>query len=271
VRLHWQRHDGQGPHLLLVHGFLSSPSQWLLNLPRLARHCRPVTVSLWGHAGAPTPDDPGPYHPEAYVAQFEAIRADLGIERWFVLGYSLGAGLTIRYALTHPDRIIGHAFTNSTSALADAERIAEWRAAADRSARQILEGGHAAMERIAVHPRHARKLPTPVFEALCADAALHDPLGIANALRYTNPAASVRGLLDANSRPALLVCGTRERRFQPLRAVAAATMPHLEIVDLDAGHGMNMEVAPAFDDAIIAFLTAHSADAASAPAAQPGR
>lgn len=261
MRLRWQRHDGRGPHLLLVHGFLSSPNQWLLNLPRLARHCRPVTVSLWGHGGAPAPLAPEPYHPEAYIAQFEAIRAELGVERWFVLGYSLGAGLTIRYALTHPDRIIGHVFTNSTSALADAARIAEWRAAADQAAREIVAGGHAAMERIAVHPRHARKLPARVFDALCADAALHDPLGIANALRYTNPATSVRALLGANSRPALLVCGTRERRFQPLRVVAAAAMPHLEIVDLEAGHGMNMESAEAFDDAVIAFLAAHASDA----------
>lgn len=271
MRLRWQCHEGRGPHLLLVHGFLSSPSQWLLNLPRLAQHCRPVTVSLWGHAGAPAPDEPARYRPEAYVAEFERIRAELGIERWFALGYSLGAGLTVRYALTHPERIVGHAFTNSTSALADAARIAEWRATADQAARQILEGGHAAMERIAVHPRHARKLPASVFEALCTDAARHDPTGIANALRYTNPAASVRALLGANTRPALLVCGTRERRFQPLRAVAEADMPHLEIVDLEAGHGMNMEVAQAFDEAVIAFLTAHATGAMRAPEAQPGR
>jgi len=192
MNLRWQIHEGAGPHLLLVHGFLSSPNQWLLNLPALAQHCRPVTVALWGHGGAPAPESPDAYDPAFYVAEFERIRATLGVERWFVLGYSLGAGLTIRYALTHPDRVIGHLFTNSTSALADAARITEWRASAEESAARILEGGHAAMERIAVHPRHARKLPAPVFEALCADAERHVPLGIANALRHTNPAASVR-------------------------------------------------------------------------------
>jgi len=105
-----------------------------------------------------------------------------------------------------------------------------------------------------VHPRHARKLPAPVFEALCADAERHVPLGIANALRHTNPAASVRERLGENTRPAHLICGARERRFQPLRADVAASMPNLTITDLDAGHGMNMETHVAFDDAVIAFL-----------------
>jgi 2-succinyl-6-hydroxy-2,4-cyclohexadiene-1-carboxylate synthase len=254
MNLVWQDHGGTGPALLLVHGFLTSPSQWRLNLPTFAAHCRPVTVTLWGHGGAPAPDAPEAYGPAHYVEQFERIRAALGIERWFVLGYSLGAGLTIRYALTHPEHVLGHVFTNSTSALADADRIAEWRAAAEPAAQRILAGGHAAMERIAVHPRHARRLPATVYQALRADAERHSPQGIANTMRYTNPATSVRARLGDNTRPALLVCGARERRFQPLRAAAAAEMANLEIVDLDAGHGMNMEAPAAFDRAVLAFL-----------------
>lgn len=254
MQLRYQIHPGQGPHLLLVHGFLTGPSQWLCNLPALSEHCTPVTVSLWGHAGAPSPPDLDAYDPDAYVAGFEAIRAALGAERWFLLGYSLGAGLTIRYGLEHSDRVIGHAFTNSTSALADAEQQQRWRADADQAADRILQGGIAAMERIPVHPRHAVKLPKPIYQALIADAARHDPVGIANTLRRTNPRASVRARLSDNQRPTLLLCGSRERRFQPHRSHAVATMPHLAVVDLEAGHGMNMEAPAAFDAAIIGFL-----------------
>jgi pimeloyl-ACP methyl ester carboxylesterase len=254
MELQYRVHPGRGPHLLLVHGFLSGPSQWQQNLDALARHVVPVAVSLWGHAGAPSPTDPARYEPRAYVRAFEALRTRLGAERWLLLGYSLGAGLTLRYALTHPERVIGHAFTNSTSALADAEQQSRWRADAEAAAARILDGGRSAMERIAVHPRHAIKLPTPIYRALCADAAHHDPLGIARTLRHTNPLASVRDRLVYNRRPALLICGARERRFAPHRRFAAAHMPELDVVELDAGHAVNMEQPAEFDAAMLRFV-----------------
>jgi 2-succinyl-6-hydroxy-2,4-cyclohexadiene-1-carboxylate synthase len=258
MQLRYEVHPGAGPHLLLVHGFLTGPSQWLSNLPALAEHCTPVTVSLWGHAGAASPADLDAYDPQSYVAGFDAVRRELGVTRWFLLGYSLGAGLTIRYALEHPGRVIAHAFTNSTSALAGDEQQQRWQTDADESADKILNGGRAAMERIPVHPRHAHKLPKPVYQALCADAQRHDPLGIANTLRRTNPQASVRARLGDNTRPVLLICGTRERRFRPHRDYAATVMPHLQVADLDSGHGMNMEDPQGFNAAVIAFIRQHA-------------
>ncbi|MBK80847.1 MAG: hypothetical protein CMQ43_08030 [Gammaproteobacteria bacterium] len=255
MELPYRVHPGDGPPLLLVHGFLTGPGQWQANLEALRRHCTPVTVTLWGHAGAPSPADAAAYDPGAYVAAFDAIRRALGAERWFLLGYSLGAGLTLRYAFEHPDRVIGHAFTNSTSALADADVQQRWIASAAESAEKVRTGGHRAMERIAVHPRHARKLPQPIYRALMADAARHDPAGIAATMEHTNPHTSVRARLAENQRPALLVCGTRERRFRPHREFLPEHMPHLRVADLDAGHGMNMEAPEAFAAAVTAFLT----------------
>lgn len=249
-------HPGRGPFLLLVHGFLTGPSQWLANLTELAHCCTPVTVSLWGHAGAPSPAELECYDPESYVTGFEAVRRCLGAERWFVLGYSLGAGLTLRYAFTHPERLYGHAFTNSTSGLADTDQQRAWEAGAEASAANIRAGGHRAMERIPVHPRHARRLPETIYQALSADAARHDPAGIANTLLRTNPRVSVRDRLAENTRPSLLLCGTRERRFRAHRDYAAAHMPRLRIADLDAGHGINMEAPAAFNAALMGFLQA---------------
>ena len=101
-RLAFKVHPGNGPYLLLVHGFLSSSAQWLANLKELSTVCKPVTVDLWGHGRSPAPRDKIHYSPQAYAEQFEQIRQQLGIERWFVCGYSLGAGLSIRYAHDYP-------------------------------------------------------------------------------------------------------------------------------------------------------------------------
>jgi len=250
----WRVHEGRGPYLLLVHGFLSSRSQWLLNLDALGRGCTPVTLELFGHHDSPTPEDTACYEPDYYVRAFEAIRRELGVERWFVLGYSLGAGLTLRYALDHPDRIIGHLFTNSTSALADEERQAVFQAGAREMGEKIRTGGAAAMVRIPVHPRHGWRLPKPVYQALSADAEHHDPVGIAQTITITNPRAAVRDRLADNSRPACLIWGTREKRFRAMAEHAIETMPLLNTVRLDAGHGMNMESADRFNSAVLEFI-----------------
>ena len=134
MELHYDVHEGDGPFLLLVHGILSSRAQWQPNLPALARVTRPVVVELWGHGRSPTPEDASVYHPDAYVAAFDALRERLGASRWLVCGQSLGATLTLRYALDHPERVLTQVFTNSTSALADAEWVEGIRTEGSRQA-----------------------------------------------------------------------------------------------------------------------------------------
>ena len=254
---HYDIHDGTGPYLLMVHGFLSSRSQWRPNLAALSEASQPVVVELWGHGRSPSPDDPQRYHPDAYVAFFDTLRQRLGVEQWLVCGQSLGAALTLRYALTHPDRVRAHIFTNSNAGLADATWLADRRQSAQEQADAIEREGHAALDRIPVHPRHARRLPEDARQALVADAALHTPYGIANTLRYTTLASPVRDRVSENRVPTLLVCGERERRFASKRAFAEEAMPHLQVVGTPGGHAVNIETADAFNAAVLAFMQRH--------------
>ena len=241
--------------LLLVHGMLASRSQWLRNLPALREVSRPVVVELLGHGRSPSPRESEPYFPEAYVRQFEDLRRRLGVERWFICGQSLGAALTLRYALDHPERVIAQVFTNSNSALAEegfGERI---RKGMEAQARAMEESGAEALERIPVHPRHSRRLPEDVKRALVEDARLHDPVGVARTGLYTVPDSSVRGRLSQLRVPTLLVCGENETRFAQHRRFAQDSIPGLEVVDLEAGHAVNAEAAEGFNQAVAAFLS----------------
>lgn len=193
MELHANVYDGTGPYMLLVHGFLSSRAQWALNLAALSRVVRPVTVELWGHSRSPAPAESSWYHPDGYMAQFDALRQRLGAERWVLCGQSLGAALTMRYALTHPAHVLAQVFTNSSAALADASWLQTRRATADEQAATVEREGQPALEALRVHPVHARRLPQEARDALVADARLHTPRGIANTLRYTSPNAPVRG------------------------------------------------------------------------------
>jgi len=252
--LHVEVHAGRGPYLLLVHGMLASRAQWLRNLEALGRVSRPVVVELFGHARSPAPEDPAAYRPEAYAREFERIRTALGAERWFVCGQSLGAALTMRYALDHPERVIAQIFTNSNSALADSVWADGVRAAMAETARALEGDGRAALEAFPVHPRRAKRLPADVQAALVADAALADPRGIALGGLHTVPDSSVRERAHEIRVPTLLVVGEREQRFADQRRYAEATIPKLEVVATGAGHAVNAEAWPEFNAAVTAFL-----------------
>lgn len=258
VTLHVDLHDGDGPPMLLVHGLLSSRANWLANLDALATVVRPVVVELRGHGRSPAPAESDAYTPHAYLAEFEALRSELAVDRWFVCGHSLGAALTLRYACTLPERILGHVFTNSNSALAGDE----WRAKVEpflaADAERLERDGAAAIDEHPLHPRRGRRLPPAVRDALIADCDRHSPQGIARTLRHTVPASPVRRLVAANARPALLVAGEREESFAAARAYAESEMPLLSVVGApDAGHAVNSEAADIFNRAVVEFVLRH--------------
>ncbi len=251
-------HGGQGPPLLLVHGMLSSRAQWRENVAALAEVCRPVVVELLGHGRSPAPEDPLRYRPESYVEAFERIRRELSVERWPVCGQSLGAALTLRYALEHPERVTAHVFTNSNSALAESgwgERI---RAGLRGYLERLEREGRAALESSPVHPRHARSLPEATRDALVADAELHDPGGVGMTAFETVPFSSSRERVHENRVRSLLVVGEREQRFRAHRDFALAHMPALRVVSADAGHAVNIEAAKVFNEEVCGFLRDHA-------------
>ena len=253
-RLSVEVHDGDGPPIFLLHGMLSSRLQWRANLAALARVARPVVFELWGHGRSPAPADPAEYAVARYVDEFERVRTELGAQRVFVCGQSFGAGPVLRYALDHPARVIGAVFTNSLSALSPPGELAARRRA---SADDVETRGLPAIEAMPFHPRHATRLAPAVRDALVAAASAVDPRAVALAIRHGLAGTSVRDDLERIAVPTLLVNGLRERGFQPMRDEAARRIPGLEVVDLPAGHAVNLEDPAGFDAAATGFVARH--------------
>lgn len=257
LRLHCDVHEGDGPYCLLVHGMLSGRAQWMRNMHALSTVCRPVVVELWGHGRSPSPAGAADYSPEAYVEQFESLRDDLGAERWFVIGQSMGAALTLRYALDRPEVVAAQVFTNSASALADEAWRTRMRATSGATADAIAAQGIEAIEAMPIHPRHAGRLPPDVHAVLVEEATRLAPLGVSMAIRHTVPGSSVRDRFAATTVPTLLVNGAKERGFAEPAAFAKSALPSLEWLDLEAGHAVNIQRAAEFDVAVCDFFRRH--------------
>lgn len=254
---YFEVHEGNGPHLLLQHGFLSSRAQWRPNLEALQAFCTPVVVELLGHGRSPAPTEDKPYEVASYVAAYEAIRREIGAERWFVCGQSFGAGLAIRYAMAYPQHTRGVVVTNSLSAFSksgDAER----RSLTEERIRNIEQDGRKALEALRIYPSHAKRLPEDAKVEMVADAAGISLSGVVKSWRVTAPELNMQEQLVKVPVPMLLVNGLWEKRFQPLCDESKALVPDLTLVELDGGHSINMEAAEGFNEAVRSFISRRS-------------
>lgn len=96
--------EGQGPPVVLIHGFASSLETWDPVIPRLveAGH-RVVALDLRGFGWTDRP--PGDYSSEAQARLVLALMDRLGIDRAAIVGHSYGGGVTLRLALIAPERV----------------------------------------------------------------------------------------------------------------------------------------------------------------------
>lgn len=249
-QLHYEIHGDSGPFLLLVHGMLSSRAQWIPNLDNFKEFCRPVVVELFGHGRSPSPTESHYYRPEGYLEQFEAIREQLGAERWLICGQSLGASLTLRYAFDFPHRIIAQVATNSRSAFSDED----WRQPMKEQAEGLSSQGHSYIERHPLNPTRSKRMTDQVKAQFEQDTKLVSALGLSNTGLHTVCNAPVRGRLAANKIPCLLVNGEWERKFQPHRDYASQYMTNLQVKNLPGGHAINLDASDAFNQAVREFF-----------------
>lgn len=243
-----------GPAVLFVHGILSCRAHWMLNLPAFHEAgFRTAVVELLGHGRSPAPDDPDRYHPDAYADRFSALRQSLGQDRWLVVAQSLGAGISLHYAMSRPDEVIAHVVTNSHSAFGDPIRMSNPQAAAER-AQLMVDGGIEAVMAHPLNPRRARAFSAEQRTQFGEDMSHSTPLGIARTMLHTSPHTSMRDRLPHNRVPTLLIAGDREEAFTPAREWVEQHAANVRVERVSATHAVNISAADDFNRLAVAFL-----------------
>ena len=129
VRLYY-RVQGESPArlppVLFLHGGPGYNSYSFSRLmgPRLEKGRRMVYLDQRGCGHSERPWT-GVYTLEALLTDLEALRQELGVERWVLMGHSFGATLALEYAARYPEHMAGVVYV---SGLSDAARsYATWK------------------------------------------------------------------------------------------------------------------------------------------------
>lgn len=99
---------GDGPPLLLLHGYPQTHVTWHKVAPALAERFTVVLPDLRGYGDSDAPPDDADhmvYSKREMAADQVAIMARLGFEKFAVVGHDRGARVTYRMALDHPDHV----------------------------------------------------------------------------------------------------------------------------------------------------------------------
>jgi pimeloyl-ACP methyl ester carboxylesterase len=94
---------GAGPPVILIHGFGGSMWQWEYQQHQLSQHFRVLTLDLPGAGLSDKPDID--YRPDQMLDYFVGFMDAMKIPQATLVGNSMGAGLAIGMALTHPTRV----------------------------------------------------------------------------------------------------------------------------------------------------------------------
>ncbi|MDQ3426847.1 MAG: alpha/beta hydrolase [Gemmatimonadota bacterium] len=95
---------GQGHPVLFVHSLAGNTSHWSAQLDHLRKTRRAVALDLRGHGRSEAPGN-GDYAIEALAADIGMVADALGLERFALVGHSMGAGVALAYAGAHPERL----------------------------------------------------------------------------------------------------------------------------------------------------------------------
>lgn len=96
---------GDGPTIVLLHGFADSKDAWLETAKRLTPHFHLIIPDLpgWGESSRV---DGASYNVDAQAARFNAFVQTLRLQRFVLVGHSLGGAIAGVYAAEHPEHVV---------------------------------------------------------------------------------------------------------------------------------------------------------------------
>jgi 2-succinyl-6-hydroxy-2,4-cyclohexadiene-1-carboxylate synthase len=267
--------EGEGPPLLVLHGFTGSSESMQDLAAGLRDSHRVVRLDLVGHGRSAAPRDPAAYTLERCVEQVAAVLDALSTGPVHLVGYSMGGRLALALCAWRPERVRSALLVGASAGIADpAARAARRRDDEALAARIEREG----LERFVDHwmalPLFAGqlRLGAAAWERARAQRLGNRAHGLAHSLRQMGSGAQppLHDLLPGVAARVCLVAGAEDAKFVAVAHDLAQRLPRADVrLVPGAGHACHLEQPEAFLGVARRFLgeveSAARADRASAP------
>jgi pimeloyl-ACP methyl ester carboxylesterase len=250
VQLYYETH-GDGPALLLTHGFSATCQMWKGQIDALAPDFTVITWDMRGHGQSDYPEDPSAYSEEATVADMAALLDHLGAQSAVIGGLSLGGYMSLAFHRAHPERTRALLIIDTGPGYKNVEAREAWNEGAIARAERYEREGLGDLSTASAEVREAHH---------------RDATGLAGAARgmLTQRDPRVMESLPGIRVPALIIVGENDTPFLAASDYMAARIPGAKkVVIPHAGHASNIDNPEAFNEALTGFLKAeHLAEAA---------
>jgi pimeloyl-ACP methyl ester carboxylesterase len=258
--------EGQGEPVVLIHGFTADiDKNWRTGftaapenarrepmiIPTLAKNYRVIALDNRGHGKSDKPHDPKQYGTEM-VEDVVRLLDHLQIKKAHVVGYSMGAIITLKLLATHPDRLLS-ATLGGSGGIRDSSRNPFY----DAMATSLEQGKGLGLLITALNPAGR---PMPSAEQIAAINAqlmkTNDPQALAAVVRGFPGLAVAPEQLKKNQVPTLALIG----EIDPLKKgvdTLQGEMANLKVVVIPGADHITAVSSPEFIKDLSEFLARH--------------
>ncbi len=252
--------EGEGPPILLLHGFSGTARTWAAQIEALSPHHLVIAPDLLGHGESDAPTEPARYALEHQADDLADLLALLEASAVTVVGYSMGARLALVLALEHADLVARLVVESPSAGIADSVERTRRRDADEHLAADLERDGTAAfVDRWEALPLFANQasLPAERRQRLHMERLRHDAAALAASLRGAGQGvmAPLHDRLREITVATLVIAGGLDPVGLARASVVADGIPGARLAVVpDVGHAPHIEDPDAYRRLIDQFL-----------------
>ncbi|WP_100013199.1 2-succinyl-6-hydroxy-2,4-cyclohexadiene-1-carboxylate synthase [Lentibacillus sediminis] len=255
--MYWYEESGDGIPLVMLHGFTGSSRTWEDFSKTHGQGFRVITVDLPGHGKTQTPNG---LTMEQCCRELGDLFKALNLDRFHLLGYSMGGRTALSFAMIYPGAIESLILESASPGLDDEQERLERQEKDEKLARKIeREGIPAFVEYWESIPLFStqKALSQAVREQVREERMAQTEEGLAGSLRGMGTGAqpSWWESLPAFETPVLLLAGELDNKFARVNQQMAARFPNAELHTVQgAGHAIHVEKPQMFGKLVRGFI-----------------